>query len=82
MKGLKTLLSSAAITAVGVANMAGAIDLHPLLTYVVKDEAQVGAIMVVLAVVFAGLRLVTTTPVASSVPVGEEAKPTAVDAGV
>lgn len=49
---------------IGFADAVGAVDLRPLIrVFVHGDEAQVGAVMTALAVIFALLRLVTTTPV-------------------
>jgi hypothetical protein len=75
IKGFRTLFTAGSIFLVGLLNMVGGLDLRPLFSYFVKDEAQVGAIMVVLGIVFAYLRIISTTPVLQSEPVGTEAVP-------
>lgn len=68
LKGIRTFLAAGAVGLVGSANLFGAIDIAPLLRYVVKDENQVGAILVVLAIGFALLRMITNTSPGASAP--------------
>jgi len=81
IKGFKTLITSAAVAGVGIVNMAGGLDLRPLFSYFVKDESQLGAIMVMLGIIFAVLRVISTTPIgqAENLP---QTVPMKIDAGV
>jgi hypothetical protein len=64
LKGWRTIVAAILTGLLGLADAVGALDLRPLVrVFVHGDEAQVGAVMTVLAVLFALLRLVTTTPV-------------------
>jgi hypothetical protein len=64
MRGWRTMLAAALTGVLGLADAFGAIDLRPLVrVFVHGDEAQVGAVMTALALVFALLRLITTSPV-------------------
>jgi hypothetical protein len=64
IKGWRTLIAAAATGLIGLADIAGAIDLRPLVrVFVNGDEAAVGAVMTALALGFALLRLITTGPV-------------------
>jgi hypothetical protein len=64
VKGWRTLIAAGATGLIGLADVAGAIDLRPLVrVFVNGDEAAVGAVMTALALGFALLRLITTGPV-------------------
>ncbi len=64
LKGWRTIAAAILTALLGLADAIGAIDLRPLIrVFVHGDEAQVGAVMTTLAIVFALLRLVTTTPI-------------------
>jgi hypothetical protein len=64
LKGWRTIVAAILTALIGLADAVGAIDLRPLIRiFVHGDEAQVGAVMTGLAVLFALLRLVTTTPI-------------------
>ncbi len=63
-KGWRTIVAAILKGLLGLADVVGALDLRPLVrVFVHGDEAQVGAVMSGLAVLFALLRVVTTTPV-------------------
>lgn len=66
MRGVRTFLTAGAFGLVGVSNLLGGIDLAPLLRTFVSDEKQLGAILVLIAVTFAVLRYVTSTPPGSA----------------
>ena len=64
LKGWRTIAAAILTALLGLADVVGAIDLRPLIrVFVHGDEAQVGAVMTLLAVLFALLRLATTTPI-------------------
>jgi len=66
LKGWRTMVAAVLTGLLGLADVVGAVDLRPLVrVFVHGDEAQVGAVMTALAVLFALLRVVTTTPVGS-----------------
>jgi hypothetical protein len=69
--GWRTIAAALLTGLVGIADVVGAIDLRPLVrVFVHGDEAAVGAVMTLLALMFALLRLITTGPVG-----GEKAGP-------
>ncbi len=64
VKGWRTILAAGLTALLGIADVFGAIDLRPLVAVLVHgDEAKLGAVMTVLAIIFALLRFVTTTPI-------------------
>ena len=64
LKGWRTIVAALLMGILGFADAVGALDLRPLIRiFVHGDEAQLGAVMTALAILFALLRLVTTTPV-------------------
>ena len=69
LKGWRTIIAAAATALLGFADVVGAIDLRPLVQVLVHgDDAQVGAVMTLLAVMFGVLRLITTGPVGGKEP--------------
>ena len=69
LKGWRTIIAATVTALLGFADLLGAIDLRPLVQVVVHgDEAQVGAVMTLLAVLFGVLRLITTGPVGGKEP--------------
>jgi hypothetical protein len=63
LKGYKTMLATVAVGGLGVMNVAGGVDLKPVITSFVSDEHQVALILVLAAILFGSLRLITTAPV-------------------
>jgi hypothetical protein len=64
IRGWRTIAAALLTALIGIADVAGAIDLRPLVRVLVHgDEAAVGAMMTLLALMFALLRLITTGPV-------------------
>lgn len=58
MKGLRTLLFSLALTAIGLIEQSGALDLVP--------AKYVGLVVAAIGLITAALRMVTNTPVGKS----------------
>ena len=72
--GLRTFVGAGAVALVGIAQLAGSVDITPLVHLFVKDQDQVGLVIVVLAVFFGFLRYITTTPV-GVIPTNEPVQP-------
>lgn len=68
VQGLRTIVVSGVLVAVGAAQTYGAVDITPLVRVFVKDENQLGVVMVVIALVFGYLRWITQTPVGQGTP--------------
>ena len=68
LKGLKTIVSAGGVIIVGALNVAGTVDLHPLVAYFVSDEKQLGAVMVALGIMFGAYRFATTSPIFQAAP--------------
>ena len=63
LKGYKTMLVSVSVGGLGVLNVAGGVDLKPVITSFVSDEHQVALILVIAAIIFGSLLLITNAPV-------------------
>lgn len=61
-KGFRTLIAVLGFIICGVLSVAGSIDLTPLVTLFVKNQAYLGATMVCVGLLFGWLRYLTTTP--------------------
>ena len=61
--GGKTMLTCLFVLLVGLAQAFGSIDIKPLVSYFISDDKLVGVVMTVLGLVFAALRVFSTTPV-------------------
>lgn len=66
VKGWRTLGASFLLILVGLANVAGQLDLQAILSLIIKDQQQAGALAIILGSLFAILRYVTTGPVGRS----------------
>jgi hypothetical protein len=66
--GFRTLVASAALFAVGVADAVGSIDLTPMFKLVFKDGDAVGLALCVAAIAFGFLRYLSTGPVGQAPP--------------
>lgn len=62
-KGYRTLMGVVAFIVTGLLSVAGMVDLTPLVALFVKDPAYLGAVMVVVGMVFGFARYMTTTPI-------------------
>ena len=62
-KGYKTMFGAAAVGGLGVLNVVGGVDLKPVITSFVSDEHQVALILVLAAILFGSLRLISNGPV-------------------
>jgi hypothetical protein len=68
VQGFRTLVASGAVAAVGAAQTFGMIDITPLVRVFVKDENQLGAVMVLLGIGFGYLRYLTKSSVGEKHP--------------
>jgi hypothetical protein len=71
LKGLRTHLVSAAFFLVGMADLLHDLDVKQALTDIGVPGDKIGVVMVAMAIIFAGLRMITTTP--QGVPTTTEA---------
>lgn len=65
LKGLRTLLASLVVTLLGLAAFLDPEQVKGILGLFIKDEHQLGSIMVGVGVLFAVLRVITSTGVFS-----------------
>jgi hypothetical protein len=73
LKGFRSFITAGAVAGIGMLQLAGDIDITPVLRLVVKDENEIGVILVIVAFLMVILRSITSTPPgASAAPVEQE----------